>query len=278
LNIFKYLDYIDALDGIVKSRKKGNKKFTYLSLAEAIKVHRPYLSRVLKKQADLSEDQWYLTLEFLELTEEEKHYLTLIHQYTRSFESKRKSILLKKIKKIQKDKRNSSEQLKAKMQNPEASFSLNDYYLDPKLVIVHFYFTIVEVQKNPELICERWGLGKTELEIAIKKLIDFGFIEYNGVKQKYDILVDHIHLSPDSPLTKAHQSMMRMRSFEQISSLGGKSCYNFAITLSTDDSSRAEIQKEFMDFLKKAEQIVVNSKAKKVYQMNFDLFPWERDS
>lgn len=280
MNIFKHLDYIDALTELVEVKKKINKKFTYGRISEAIQVHRPYLSRVIKKQADLSDDQWFDLLQYLDLDTEENYYLTLIHQFTRSSNRKRKKILLDQIKEIQKNKSNSAKELEAKTKDADSiqdDPALSEYYLEPLLAIVHFYFTIEEVQKNPQLICERFKISEKELSEAIKKLTHLGFIGYDSKTRKYAILVDHIHLKPESILTKYSQNMMRLKSLEQVSQLDRDRCYNFSVTLSTDKESKEELKQEFMNFLKKAEKIVRSSTPKKVFQMNFDLFPWERD-
>jgi uncharacterized protein (TIGR02147 family) len=278
MTLYRTLDYIDALSYIVEARKKSSKKFTYIRLAESIGVHRPYLSRVLKKQADLSEDQWFDLLHYLELDEDEMRYLTLIHQYTRSSNGKRKKILLVKIKEIQKNKRDSKKELKAQIQDPKHNSnneSLSEYYLNPNLQIIHFYFTIPEVQKKPSLICEKWKISLDDLNIGIKKLTDLGFIEYKQKEKKYAVLMDHMHLDSEHFLTKYSQNMMRLKSLEQVSYLNRKHCYNFSITVSVDNESVELLQDNFMKFLKESEKAVRKSKPKRVYQLNFDLFPWE---
>jgi hypothetical protein len=50
--------------------------------------------------------------------------------------------------------------------------------------------------------------------------------------------------------------------------------YHVSVTFSTSAEVMEQIRAEFLAFLKKAESLVKGGSEEKVFQMNFDLFPW----
>jgi len=94
-------DYRSALRKALESRKKTDPKATYQNLAQAMRVQKSYLSKVLNQGAELSSDQLHLASKYLEFSEQQESYIELLLQHSRSVIPDRRTQILSKIQKIQ---------------------------------------------------------------------------------------------------------------------------------------------------------------------------------
>ena len=93
MNIFDHLEYTEFIFEKIESKKTRNGRVNYSRLAAAVKIHRTYLTKIMRGDADFSEDQAYLASKFFDFNEEEQHYFILLVRFKRSHIKVRKEEL-----------------------------------------------------------------------------------------------------------------------------------------------------------------------------------------
>ena len=84
MNIFNKIDYRKNLKLLVENRKKLDTTVTYQRMAEHMRIQKAYLSQVIKGARELSQDQLYMAMDYLDLKDSEREFLTLSLEYERS--------------------------------------------------------------------------------------------------------------------------------------------------------------------------------------------------
>lgn len=272
MTIYEYQNYKNFLkDCVLQQKGKTAHKLTFESLANACFVQKTYLSKVLNKEGDLNSDQFYRSLVFLKLDENEKEFLQLIYEHQTSQIPEKKKALLVKIEAQQRRHLKTEANIKAEPQNTSVEL-LNAYYLDPYFSVIHMYLTIGKYQKNTDLIAGELKMSPKLLNRYLDRLLEMRVVEKQN--SEFRLVKDNLHLSETSPIYRAYRSLMRIKSIQQMESLPSEKSYSFSALFSTDPAAKKSIHKAFLNFLKETQKIVQNGKETDVYQMNFDLFDW----
>jgi uncharacterized protein (TIGR02147 family) len=274
MNIFEFNSYTEALQQTFHERKAMNSELTLAWLAQQSLIQPSYLTNVLKGRADLNSDQLYRLCDLLNLTVEDYEFLQLLLEMKRTqFDKKRKELELK-IKKIRAQQLSAEKTLKTQTVTltPEQS---EKYYLDPYVQLIHIYLTIPKAKKNLTSLAQKFSVSEARMTLVLQALIEIGYVQKRS--EEYEVLQKGKHLPRESHLLRPHQHMLRLKSLEQLQALPAESTYSFSATISTTPEVRTRLQAEFLKFLKAAEKLVENHEAEKLYQINFDLFPWEKD-
>lgn len=274
MNIFKYIRYQEVIEKSVKMRKKIDPKFTFRRLAEKTGIQNTYLTNVIKGRSELNTDQMYLVTKELNFNAEEQEYMYLLLEYGRCYVKERKDFLLSKIQKIQADHLDISKHLEAPTESAAYDYAA-EYFLDPLCCIVHLFFEIPKYANNPALIQSQLGIPKEKFDEVIELLIEMKALEFSKGQLLYR--EHNYHLNKESHLNQTAQILMKIKSVEQLEKLGAKKANVFSVTFSANDEVKTLINNEFLKFLKKTEKLVKDAKPEKVYQLNFDLFPWHID-
>lgn len=273
MSIYKHLKYQEILLSRIE-HLKSQSSLTMAKLAEKVGVQSSYITHVFKGRAHFSADQLYAIGEALNFSEEEVEYLLLLLELERSVHSTRKRKLKEKI-----------ELQRAKFLKTESHLSVEtvrdleaatiQYYLDPLCQLVMVFLNFPQYAKDPFLLGAKLGMGSQQLEEILGRLQSSGKVEIT--KNGYKVLSGSDHLPKESPLCQPHQTLMRYKSVDQMQRLAWGKAYSFSVTFSSTPEDKAQIQSAFLDFVNAAEKIVKKSPREKVYQINFDLFPWELD-
>lgn len=251
--------------------KSKNPKYTYGRLAKYCRIQKTYLSRVINHDADLSEDQLYLTSQYLQLNHEETEYLQLLHGYERTNLDGRRQQILKDIELIQSKKMKTESHLsRSEVVKPNLNIDL--YYTEPWLQIIHMCLTIPKYSKQPLLLGPLLRLSETEIQGHIAALKSLKLVTES--KGKVIPTKDDIHMPTEHPLYATYRTMTRLKSIEQMARLPIDKRYSFSVVFSSNPQTRAKIHQEFLQFLKKVKSLVESNKESHVYQLNFDLFDW----
>lgn len=274
MNLYRFTDYREYIREWVLDAKSQGLKVSLGRICEAIQVQNTYMSRVLKKDADLNSDQAFLICQFFKFDKAETNYFNLLLEYSRSSMASRKKILFQEIIQIQEEYKNTKNHLQSKNVEHQFSEKFITYYLDPLTPIVHNFLTIVEYAKKPELIGPKLNIDAEKLKVIIERLKGLGIIEYNQKLKIFEVVQQHLHLPKDSVMHVAHQIFQRLQSLQKINATGESDKFFFNVVLSCDEATRKSIHEEFLKFIKVAEKLVQDSPAKDVYQLNFDLFRW----
>lgn len=274
MNIYKHSDYKEILKSSLLHKKSSlGRGYTFEAFAQACHVQKTYISRVFNQHGDLSRDQLYRACQFLGFSANEKDYVFLTYDYQTTQISELKKKLLSEIDSIQNIQKLTESNISVETQNlnPE---DLSRYYLDPYFSVIHMFLTIKKFSKEIHLIAQSIGISQDALLTYIEHLNRMKLIEYK--KDQWIVLKDNLHLSKTSSLYKAYRSLMRLKSIEQMEHLTEEEFYSFSVVFSSDPEVRKKIKDEFLNFLKKTQNLVSQGKEQSVYQMNFDLFNWER--
>lgn len=273
MNIFSQTSYRDALQAIVKERKQLDRAFGFHALADAARIQRPYLSKVMKGTAHLNTDQLFLISTFLKLTTDECDYLQLLLDHERTIVAERKSQLAKKIK-ILADRHNDiAAHLRAKAIDPrDAADSLTDYYLDPLNQVVHIAISIDYFSKNPLALAAELSIPGAQLHAIVATLERLGLAYREGSRLRPR--EPSTHLSKHAPVYRAARNQNKLLSTVRINQLSPDEVFSFSTIFSADMPTRKDIDQRFLEFLKSCQGTVSEAPAHQVYQMSFDVFPW----
>jgi transcriptional regulator with XRE-family HTH domain len=271
VSLFTASEYRGAVQTAI-DRVRFHKPLTYARLARQSGIQATYFSNVLKGRAHFNADQLYRIAKCLELSETELEFVLTLMEWERSAFKERKRELARRIETIRQDNLSTSRYVSARTVAPEDSVGA-EYYLDPLCKVVHVYLGIDRYAREPKLIAEALHISNEYLGRLLETLVRLGYVQSRGATG-YTLLLKHRHLPDESPLCLPHQALMRARSLEQFQRLPRGKRYGFSATISATPETRARIQGEFLDFVKRAEALVAGSKETHVFQMNFDLFPW----
>lgn len=272
MSIYKYLDYRAFLKNEIERQQNERVKFTMTSLAEKAGIKIAYFSKCLSGTADFNADQLYLIGKNLNLSDDEIDYLLIMLDYARSYHHQKKSYVLKKLQKIQKEFLTTEKKIKTSQVGITLAEQF-EYYQNPLLLIIHTAIGLKTFQKKIPSLASALGISLDTLHQALKKLIDLNIIEKKG--DEYRAKISDLHLSPSSPLCQVHQTLMRQQIIQHHMSTEDKTDqYNLLITFSADEKAYQHIKDRFLNFLTDADKIIAAAPEENVYQIQFELFPW----
>ena len=135
------------------------------------------------------------------------------------------------------------------------------------------FLSIDRFANRHELIWQKLGLTKSHFSKILTRLLQLNIV----VLKKGAIFVQkgHMHLPWDSPLIKPYKTLLRIKSLDRINS-ADKNAYSYSVIFTAGPKEREIVQKEFVAFLRRFDDIVRKAPSKEVYQMNFDLFDWSQ--
>ncbi|MCK5074562.1 MAG: TIGR02147 family protein [Bacteriovoracaceae bacterium] len=274
MSIFSKLDYRKIFKETIKNRKRIDSRINFQNMSIYMHIQKPYLSKIIHGNAHMNSDQLFLACEYLGFNEEETSYLHILLEYDRTVVKKRKKRLLQNIKRIQ----NKYLDTKKHISKKEIASTIEEsaeYYLDPIVQIIHICLSIKKYNENPSLLVRDLGISKEKLIVALEKLGSLKIIvpKDNG----YQILTRNIHLSKTSPICTTHQNLLRLLSINKLQNITGDLPYNFSVTFSSDIKTKNKIQEKFLSFLNEIESLVKDAPTEDVFQLNFDLFPWNKN-
>lgn len=272
MSIFNEMNYRKGLRQLIGERKKLSKKYTLAAISEVLRVQTPYLSKVFNGHAHFNSDQLWQLCDHLEMGEEETQYLLLCLEYERSVVSSRQKVLARELNEIRERHMDTGEHIETESLVEQLN-SQADYYLEPLNLIVHMGMLLKQYKGSTKKLAQAMGRTEEQIKSSLEKLVELGILKIEG--EQYENTKKHIHLSKTSSLFKPHQSLLRQLILDHLMrNTGKKEFYNLAITFTGDEKSRDAIQREFLKFLKRADQLIDAAPGENVYQLNFDLFPW----
>lgn len=278
MNIYGHNSYTEALTEVLEIKKQSGTAMTLSQLAQVCQMQPSYLTNVLKGRADFNTDQLARVCDQLDLDLDEMDFLTLLLELKKTTFGKRRAQLESKIKMTRAQHMRAEKNISAKTVEltPEQQ---DKYYLDPYIQLLHIFLSTHEGPAAIETLAQKFSMQKSHVANVLQVLEDIGYIKRSSgsSKAKIEVLIEGRHLPRESRLLKPHHALMRMKSIDQMQRLSKDLTYSFSATISTEPEVRTKIQAEFLKFLKAAETLVVSHDAGTLYQINFDLFPWETE-
>lgn len=270
-SVYKYLEYRKWAKDAARMWKKASPGRTLNTLAKRVGVQAPYFSNFLKEKVHLHQDQLFALCTTFALSPEEREYVSLLMEFERSGNPERQAFLKLQINEFRKRKLRSESHLKAQKLNLPSELQAN-LFLKPELYLIYFFLSIPAYAKQIDQIAEALRLEISQVELAVKELIELGYLELKS--DQLHKTNRHFHLPKDSPLCDPHQTLLRFKSLTHQQSLPPDKRYNFAVTFTADNDTRERIHRQFLDFLTEIESWVNEAPSDEVFQMNFDLFNW----
>ena len=266
MNIYKYLKYRDALKEAIEIKRRLPGKWTLRQLASATRLQASFLTNVLKGRLHFSADQLYALADHLGFSANERRYLLLLLEHERAGLKARRDELREQIEALRRENQKTEKHVSIKPVELSAD-AMAQYYLDPFVQLAHVHLNLTRFRDHPEELGPALGLSKKHLAGILDVLVRIGYVRIE--RGSYQVVAKNKHLPREAPLCGP------LKSIDQMQRLSISETYSFSATLSGNDETKAELQAAYLAFLKSAEAIVKAAPAQKVFQMNFDLFPWE---
>lgn len=277
MNVYRHLDYRKAIVELVEERKQSDASVTFARIAEAALIEKTYISKVIKAKADFNADQLYSVCSYLRLSQDERNYLLLLLEYQRCALSVRKRELKDKIVETQSKHLSTRKFLQqTQMVSGDLAEKYLEYYLDPLAPIIHTYLSIPACQSNVTSIQKRIGITEGDLKRALEILLRLGIVEHKVSRNAYVPVVDNIQLAKESPLCLPSEILFRLQVIDQIKKLPPDQRFLLSMTFSGREETRTYVHEQFLKFLKSVEPVIRDAPSENVFQMNFDLFNWDR--
>lgn len=274
--VFFCKDYRKALKkqlAVMKDSRVGS--WSISSLAEASEVQRPYMSKVINMDGHLNDDQFFLSLEFLQFTRSEIGYLQLLHQYQRSKVAARRKVLKHQLDQLSGQYQKVDEHLAVKKVGLEEENVYFPYFLDPHVQLVHVFLTIPTYLQEPTKIIEHLDISQSELQRALGVLVELGLIEWDG--NNYLLLQDSIYLPASSVLWKPYKTLVKNNGLVKTQKLDSKLVNSLALVFSCSEGTWINIREKIIGLITEIEQEVTADKEPElVLQFNLDFLPWNR--
>jgi len=271
MNIFECRDYKKIIKNRVKFMASDRAGFSLKKVAARISIQYTYLSKALNDElTHLSEDDLFEICEFLNFFPDETRYVLILRNIACSKSEKRKTSLEGRLKRLV-----SSKQINAPVESHLDSGREIGFYLSPITWLVYFALGRSEFRENPRKLGTILNIESFQLKISLQTLCDLSLIEIgDSVYQIKKVNKNHFHTSPDHPLMRIHQQLLRSFCDSYFSKLPEKQKQRFMVTFNSNEETVSKIKELFSEFIRKSEKLVVSSPSTKTYQLNFELFNW----
>ena len=272
--IFKFDDYRAYLKKVVEQKKQVEIRFGLHRLAEMAQVQRPYFSKVMARQADLSADQVFLLAEGLGLNADEVRYFELLVERDRTPLAARRKRLTETLERMAEAQLATAKNLNAgneTLGGTDAA-ATSEYYLEPLVQIVHVSLFIPRFAAQPRELASALRITPARLNEIIDTLRNMGLVAYEGsalVPQR-----DSLHLDKHAKVYRIWRSQLRILALQRMNDLPLEEQVSFSSVFSADQQTKRAIHERFLAFLRSCEDLVRDAQSLQTFQISFDLFPW----
>ena len=280
MELFQTLNHRKILkDLVAKSLNAKGYRLTFSDLAQTIGVQKTYVSRVMAEQACWNADQAFQIGEFFKLSSDEATYYALLVEMERTGLGKRRAQLLEKVKHLRQIHLRSEKSVQQATQiaAPTQSSTTAEYFSDPYHSIVHVYLSLPKFRKNMSRLAEELGLSLSYLKGILRRLESLNVLRYDSKNDVVTLTEARIHSPGGSPLVFGQQLLFRALAMDRMQRCPAARRNNFNVVFTADPSVQESIWGEFLEFLKKVEELANTSTAKEIFYLQFDLFPWTSD-
>jgi len=273
MNLGQYTDYKKVIKDRVKTLQAERPGFTLKRLAEKIPIQYTYLSKVLNdERAHLNEDHLYQIGQLLEFYSHEADYLQTLRAYQTTENAARKQALYKQLERMGRDlglhaKKKTGEEMQ--LQREMA------YLMDPFCMLVFVGLHIPAYRQDPKRLAQPLGLTLERLKAVLTILAEIGQIETGTTPfQVKKLNNSKTHFDKNHPLTRMHQHLLGIACQNQVLKLAEEEKENLQITFTADARAAARISDSIQKFIRELQAGIAPGKDERLYQMNFQFFPW----
>jgi uncharacterized protein (TIGR02147 family) len=255
-----------------KAKVKATPNLTWKFIAGKVRVQHTYISRSFHREdVHLSEDHLYEVMELLQFDTFEKEYLLLLRAKALASSAARKAYVEQRLVTLVNE-----HIVKVDVRKKEASPEQTAFLMNPLMIVIYVALHAPHYANSPVRLERVLGITCDQLERHLKHLEELGMIRYDAVKKCVpQVNRSTMHFPKEHPLMSGHQQIMRHLSAARVARLEDHEKVNFTATFTASAGAFAKIREEFYKFLSEAQKIAGQDKDERVYQMAFDLFPWD---
>lgn len=273
MNLFTINEYRPLLrEALLDKKARFGRAFTFEKLAQACRLQRTYLSAVLAGKGHLNSDQVYLASGFLELSDTEYRYVSLLHERERSVVKTRRAALDREVETLRQQALQTDAYVTSKPIVEPNDEALMTFYLDLNAQLAHMFLTVKQFRSDPERIRKALNLDTAIFREVMGKIERAGLIKTHG--KTVEVIRDNFHLPAAHSLYPNYRMQMRLKALEHMQTRPKDDQYSFSVLYSANETSRNQIRAKFLELIDWAQNLTQNEELAHVYQMNFDLLKW----
>jgi uncharacterized protein (TIGR02147 family) len=262
-DIFQFDDYrrylVSALDADGERGRRSR-------LAEALRCQPAFVSRVLKGEADFSQEHGMVVNVFLDHRDEESEYFMVLLDYERAGTKPLKDFHYRKILQMRARRQIVSERIGVKKGLSEADQAT--YYSAWYFSAFHILLLVPEF-RTPARLAERLKLPLTLVKDVLDFLLSVGLAVVD--EKGYHPGLSRIHLRADSPMISKHHMNWRLRAMQGLEAKDPENLhYSGPICISKEVST--QIREMILRLLSEAEPLIRGAKDEEVYCLDIDFF------
>lgn len=266
--IYQYWDYKRFIDDEAARRQISLKR-----VCDHIRIQPPFLSKVLRHNAHLTDDQLFQVSQLFNLTIEEEEFLYLLWREARAGSDVLRRSLLAKIKAHRESKLKLQERLDASktvLANANHA-SLQQYFLNPYMQLIHMALLIPRYAKNPALLKEILGLGDPSFADILQSLGQLKIIEISHSGQ-VSLLKEFVHLDDrrESLMSNLNHQNWRVLIMQKRSTQTHVN-YQFSGALCGSHETLMSIREELRSIIAEHAKKLAHAPSEMVYALNIDL-------
>ncbi len=271
MTIFASDTYREAIRSLLDREALRGRRVTLSLLADACRVQRPYISKVMAGAAHLSADQMFELAFFFKLGDDEQKYLFLLLEHERSgLDLRRKSLKVQidtiRARYLAMARHTSAELVRTDVQATQG------YYLDPTVQLAHVFLGLKRYGVDLPLLAHDLQISSERLAAILALLAGLGLIA--GKRGRWQITKQHVHLSANESLCLPHQLLLRMRCLERLQKLPAERTFLVSKTFTGAKRLDLKIRDRLLTVLREIEADIAPSPEEEAFQLNIDLFPW----
>jgi uncharacterized protein (TIGR02147 family) len=261
--IFQFDDYRRYLTTALDAEGERGKRSR---LAEALRCQPAFVSRVLKGEADFSQEHGIVINAFMEHREEEADYFMVLLDYQRAGTKILKEFHRKKMEQMRAKRQIVSERIGVKKNLSESDQMT--YYSAWYFAAIHILLMVPEL-RSPQRLSDRLKLPLTLVKDVLDFLVGVGLATVT--EKGYEPGQTRIHLPSDSPIISKHHMNWRLRAMQALEIKDPENIH-YSGPLCISKEVALKIREMILHFLSDAEPLIREAKEEEVYCLDIDFF------
>lgn len=266
MDIFAYEDYrLFLRDHLTSLPKKGRGELQKIS--KQIGVHSTLLSLILNGDRDFSLEQAFDLASYLQLTEIEAEYFSLLVQYSRAGNPRYKNFIKRKAEKLRISSQKVAQRVPFEKVLTDEEKSI--FYSAWIYSAIRLFSSTREKGVGLDDIMEKFLISRPQALTILSFLTSSGLLkEHDGL---YTMAVQSTFLEQGSPHLHKHHTNWRLKAVQKSSLLLDKELmFTYPCSLSRDDFQK--IREQVLQLIKSVSKTVKDSPAEDIACLNIDLF------
>jgi uncharacterized protein (TIGR02147 family) len=263
-SVFEVEDYKEFLRERLSKREKGWGSLT--RAAQAARMQRSYLSRVLRQEVHLTPEQAFRLAGHWKLGATESEYFLILVESARSGDPEHRRFLGQRLATLKREHENLSRRVRRE------GFGLSEkeaaYYSAWFWSALHIATSVAGLQTVPAL-ARRFSLPEEMVFEWMQVLQSQGLVRQVGARWEY--VAREIHVPASSPLVAFHHNNWRQRAVLDAQAALDAGVH-FTVVQAMSGQAFARVKEKILALVEEANSIASPSASEEVYCFGIDLF------